>query len=124
LAQEIFLRFLGVSIPFSLALFVLNAVPAAICFKTVGKKFTMYSVLMVVLSGLMTDFMPQIFTGFINLYDPLLSAVFGGILNAVAVVLCLFADATSGGRILSPFPSRRSTTRMPGTISSRETASF
>jgi len=97
LVQEIFLRFLGVGIPFSLVLFVLNAVPAAICFRTVGKKFTMYSVLMVVLSGLMTDFMPQMFTGFINLYNPLLSAVFGGILNAVAVVLCLFADATSGG---------------------------
>ena len=97
LAQEIFQGFLGVAIPFSLALFVLNAVPAAICFRTVGKKFTMYSVLMVVLSGLMTDFMPEMFVGFINLYDPLLSAVFGGILNAVAVALCLFADATAGG---------------------------
>jgi len=97
LTQDIFTRFLGVYIPFSLFLFVLNAVPAIICFRTVGKKFTMYSVLMVVLSGLMTDFMPEMFVAFISLRDPLLSAVFGGILNAVAVALCLFADATSGG---------------------------
>jgi len=97
LTQEIFLRFLGVAVPFSLVLFILNAVPAIVCFRTVGKKFTMYSVLMVILSGLMTDFMPEMFIGFITLYDPLLSAVFGGIINAVAVVLCLYADATSGG---------------------------
>jgi uncharacterized membrane-anchored protein YitT (DUF2179 family) len=37
------------------------------------------------------------FTEFLQLHDTLLSAVFGGILNAAATSLCLFADATSGG---------------------------
>jgi len=99
LTQDIFRHFLGIGIPFSLVIFVLNAVPAAICFRTVGKKFTAYSVLMVVLSGLMTDFMPESVTGFVvrYLHDPLLSAVFGGILAGVATILCLLADATSGG---------------------------
>jgi len=97
LLQEIFLRFLGVAVPFSLVLFALNAAPALICFRTVGKKFTLYSVLMVVLSGLLTDLMPEMFAALITLHSPLLAAVFGGILNAVAVALCLFADATSGG---------------------------
>jgi uncharacterized membrane-anchored protein YitT (DUF2179 family) len=52
---------------------------------------------MVFLTGLLTDFMPEMFIEIIQLHDTLLSAVFGGILNAVAIVLCLYAGATSGG---------------------------
>jgi uncharacterized membrane-anchored protein YitT (DUF2179 family) len=40
---------------------------------------------------------------FLRLHDTLLSAVFGGLLNAISIALCLYADATAGGRILSPF---------------------
>jgi uncharacterized membrane-anchored protein YitT (DUF2179 family) len=97
LIQEICLRYLDFHIPFSLVLYSLNAVPAIICFRFIGKKFTLYSVLMVLICGLMADFMPKMFIDFIQLHDTLLSAVFGGILNAVAISLCLFADATSGG---------------------------
>jgi len=97
LVREIFLQFLGMEIPFSLVLFLLNAVPAAICFRTVGKQFTLYSILTVVLSGLMTDFMPEAITAFIVLDNRLLAAVFGGILVAVSTTMCLFADATGGG---------------------------
>lgn len=43
--------------------------------------------------GLLTDFIP----GFYVTDDILLCAVFGGILNGIAVCLCLFAGATSGG---------------------------
>lgn len=97
LLQEIFARYLGLALPFSVVYYILNVVPAAICFKYVGKKFTLYSVLAVFLTGIMTDLMPAMFTNAIQLHDVLLSSVFGGILNAVAVVLCLRADATSGG---------------------------
>jgi uncharacterized membrane-anchored protein YitT (DUF2179 family) len=41
--------------------------------------------------------MPGMFIDFLQLHDTLLSAVFGGILNAVGISLCLYADATSGG---------------------------
>jgi len=97
LVQEVFMRFGGVSVPFSPVLFAINAIPAIICFRVVGKKFTLRSVLVVILTGLMTDFMPEMFISFIKLYDPLLSAVFGGILTALACILCLNADATAGG---------------------------
>ena len=97
LIQEMCLRYWNIRIPFSLVLYVLNAVPAAICFKYIGRKFTLYSGLMVVISGLMTDFMPAMFIHAIQLHDTLLSAVFGGLINAVSIALCLFADATSGG---------------------------
>jgi uncharacterized membrane-anchored protein YitT (DUF2179 family) len=59
---------------------------------------------MVAVTGLLTDWLPAmnsswhiLFIDFINLHDTLLSAVFGGILNAVAICLCLYAGATSGG---------------------------
>jgi uncharacterized membrane-anchored protein YitT (DUF2179 family) len=97
LIQKIFSAYFNINIPFSLVFYILNAVPAAVCFRFVGKKFTLYSVLMVFLCGLMTDFMPNMFIEFIQLHDILLSSVFGGMLNAMAIILCLAADATSGG---------------------------
>ena len=97
LTQEIFLRYLNIHIPFSVVFYLLNAIPAAICFKCVGKKFTLYSILAVFLCGLMIDFMPVMFTNAIQMHDTLLSAVFGGILTAIASTLCLRADATGGG---------------------------
>jgi uncharacterized membrane-anchored protein YitT (DUF2179 family) len=97
LIQETCLKYLNIHIPFSIVLYVLNAIPAIVCFRRIGKKFTLYSVLMVFLNGIFTDFMPHMFIDFIQLHDTLLSAVFGGILNAIAISLCLYAGATSGG---------------------------
>jgi uncharacterized membrane-anchored protein YitT (DUF2179 family) len=102
LIQEICIRYGNVRIPFSVILYALNAVPAVICFRVIGKRFTLYSVLMVILSGLLTDWMPAakvtaVIISRLQFHDTLLSAVFGGILNAVSISLCLHADATSGG---------------------------
>jgi uncharacterized membrane-anchored protein YitT (DUF2179 family) len=99
LIQEICLRYGGFQVPFSLFFYLLNILPAIVCFRFIGKKFTLYSCLMIVVCGLLTDWMPQVreFIDFIQLHDTLLSAIFGGILNAAATSLCLHADATSGG---------------------------
>lgn len=93
LLQDIFKTYLNINIPYSPIYWGLNIVPAAICFKYVGKKFTLYSIWMLVLCGLLTDLIP----GFHVTDDILLSAIFGGILNGISVCLCLFAGATSGG---------------------------
>jgi uncharacterized membrane-anchored protein YitT (DUF2179 family) len=97
LIQEISLRFFHVETPFSILLYVLNAIPAVISYRFIGKKFTLYSCLMIFLSGLLTDWMPALFIEHLEVHDTYLSAIFGGILNAVSISLCLFADATSGG---------------------------
>jgi uncharacterized membrane-anchored protein YitT (DUF2179 family) len=97
LIQEICLRYGNFKVPFSIILYTLNAVPAVICFKFIGKKFTLYSCLMIAVCGILTDWMPAMFINAIQFHDTLLSAVFGGILNAVSIALCLYADATSGG---------------------------
>jgi uncharacterized membrane-anchored protein YitT (DUF2179 family) len=97
LIQEICQRFWHFHLPFSIVLYVLNAVPAIICFRVIGKKFALYSILMILISGFLTDWMPAMFIDFLQIHDTLLSAVFGGLLNAVSIALCLYADATSGG---------------------------
>jgi uncharacterized membrane-anchored protein YitT (DUF2179 family) len=97
LVQEIFKEYANIHLPFSIMYYAFNLVPAVFCFLFVGRKFTVYSVMMILVTGLLTDSMPAMFIDYIKLHDTLLSAVFGGIINAVAISLCLYADASSGG---------------------------
>lgn len=93
LLQEVGELLWGVELPFSPINFLLNSVPVIISFKYIGKKFTSLSCLMIVLTGIFTDILPS----YPVTTDLLLVAVFGGLFNAVAVSICLFARATSGG---------------------------
>lgn len=93
LIQQIGHEFLHLEIPFTPVNLLLNAVPIFISFRFIGRKFTGYSCLMIVLSGVLTDILP----GYPITHDVLLVSVFGGIINAFAISLCLFADSTSGG---------------------------
>ena len=93
LLQEIIDTYAGIKVPFSVFYLIFNLVPAAVCYKVVGRKFTVYSCVMVVLSGILTDVIP----GLDVTDDVLLCSVFGGIVNGCAVSLCLFADDTRGG---------------------------
>ncbi|MCF0242052.1 MAG: YitT family protein [Treponema sp.] len=89
-------KWAGFHIPFTALYWSLNAIPVYISFRYIGIKFTLYSLLMIAVSSLLTDFIPVLnFTS--EPIDPLLCAVFGGIINGVAISLCLRADATSGG---------------------------
>lgn len=82
-----------VTLPFSVINFLLNAVPAVISFRLIGKRFTVYSCVMIVLTSVLTDIIPSMpLTD-----DVLLICVFGGIINGFAISLCLLGRATSGG---------------------------
>ncbi len=104
LIQRIASTYFSVEIPFSLVNYALNALPAYIGFKMVGKKFTAYSILMIVLTGLFVDLFPVV-----NLTeDILLIAIFGGIINGVALSIALKGNASSGGTdIISMWISKR-----------------
>ena len=91
--QRAALKFLGLQIAYSPINICLNAIPVYIGFRYIGKKFTLFSMIMVLANGIFVDIIP-IHT---VTHDPLLVAVFGGILNAVAITMCLEVDATSGG---------------------------
>jgi len=93
LSQQVLLKFCGVSLPLSIIYIPLNAFPALISFRFIGKKFTLYSLIMIVLSSTFADMMPDM-----HLTDDiLLCAVFGGIVNGTAIAICLLNNATSGG---------------------------
>lgn len=93
LIQRIGERYLNVEIPYTVINLLLNAVPAYIGFRFIGKKFTLYSCLMFFLTGLLTDVIPaQVIT-----YDTLLISIFGGIINGFTISLCLRENATTGG---------------------------
>lgn len=93
LIMQIADAYLGLTLPYALINFVLNAIPAVIGWRMVGKRFTLYSCLMIVLTGILTDILPEIrITS-----DMLLVSVFGGLISGFAVSLCLAAHASSGG---------------------------
>lgn len=93
LIQTVFERFLGIALPFTLVNLLLNAVPTIVCFKAIGKKFTVSSAMIIVLTSILTDIIPsQPIT-----QDILLIAVFGGLINGFAVSLCLMGGTSGGG---------------------------
>ena len=93
LIQRLAERYLSTDIPYTVINVILNAVPVYIGFRFIGKKFTILSLLMIVVSSVLTDVIPA--PALTN--DPLLIVVFGGLMNGFAISLCLLADATSGG---------------------------
>lgn len=83
----------GLDLPFTVVNLALNAIPVWIGFRYIGRNFTLYSVLMIVLNSVFTDLIPdKMITE-----DTLLIAIFGGIIHGAAISLCLNAGATSGG---------------------------
>lgn len=93
LLQTIFDRYFGISVPYTAINLLLNAFPVYIGFRFIGKKFTLFSCLMIVLTSVLTDIIPV----HVITYDVLLISIFGGILNGFAISLCLMVGATSGG---------------------------
>lgn len=93
LLQRLFITFFNINVPFSIINFPLNLIPAAICFRYIGKRFTVYSLISIVLTGLLVDILPY----YDITYDPLLTSIFGGFVNGFCVALCLRGNATTGG---------------------------
>ena len=93
LIQQTCQRYLGIHIPYSVLSLSLNFVAAAVCFRYIGKRFALFSMLAVAITSILADVLPS----FTVAADPLLCSVFGGLLNGLATTLCLRADASTGG---------------------------
>ena len=94
----------GISLPYGPVYIGLNLFPIVLSFRKIGKKFTLFSCVNIVLASLLADVIPaRIIT-----YDVLLISVFGGIINGFATSLCLLAGATTGGTdFISIYASKR-----------------
>ncbi len=93
LIQQIGRQFFNVEIPYSFVYLPINVIPAYIGLRYIGKKFTFESFYVVVLSSLLTDIFPDITIT----YEPILIALFAGIVGGLACVICLWAGASGGG---------------------------
>ena len=92
LIQRSFETFLHIHIPYTFLNVTINAIPVYIGFRFIGKKFTLYSCLMIMLTGIFTDLIPS----YALTYDVLLISIFGGIINGFCISLCLMVDAKIG----------------------------
>ncbi len=104
LIQRILNMTIQVAPPFTVINLLLNIIPVYIGFRYIGKKFTLFSCLMLVLNSIFTDLIPE----YIVTEDVLLISIFGGVINGLAVSICLNVGATSGGTdFISIFLSER-----------------
>lgn len=85
--------FFQITLPYTIVNLILNALPVYIGFKFIGKKFTLYSCLMIILTSVLTDIIPE----YAITYDTLLISIFGGLINGCVMSLCLMMNATTGG---------------------------
>ncbi len=93
LIQRIAMKYFGIEVPFTVVNVILNSFPAIIGFHFVGKKFTVFSCVMIFLTGIFVDLLPVMPIT----EDILLIAVFGGIINGGALSIALLGKASSGG---------------------------
>lgn len=93
LIQRIAQQYYNVSLPYTAINLLLNAIPVYIGFRYIGKKFTLFSLVMILVSGVLTDMIPS----YALTYDTLLISIFGGLINGLVISLCLRVDATTGG---------------------------
>lgn len=93
LLQHIIKSIFHITVPYSVFNILLNLFPVYIGFRYIGKKFTLYSILTILLSSIFVDILPDyIFTN-----DILLISIFGGLINGLAIALCLNVGTTTGG---------------------------
>lgn len=104
LTQAILQKFFNIEISYTFVNVFWNALPVYIGFKYIGKNFTLFSLFMILLNSVLVDMIPK----YTLTSDILLISVFGGMLNGLAISLCLMVDTTTGGTdFISIFLSSR-----------------
>lgn len=93
LIQRIFKTYLNIEISYSILNVGLNIIPAFIGYRYVGKKFTIFSIIAIVLTAVFVDIIPATkMSG-----DIILLSIFGGIINGVSISILLKGRLSSGG---------------------------
>ncbi len=93
LIQRLYLNFFGISLPYTAVNLLINSIPIYIGFRFIGKKFTLFSLYVIVVSAILTDLIPS----YALTSDILLISVFGGIINGAVISACLMMNANTGG---------------------------
>lgn len=106
-------RWLGFTVPVALSFYLINAPLLILAWRTIGKKFAVFTFITVSMSSLFIQFMPKV----VLTDDPLINAVFGGLFLGSGIGFALRNNISSGGTDIVSLTVRRKTGRTVGTIS-------
>lgn len=93
LLSDVLIDQFNISIAYTVFLVAVNLILATIVYKYIGKLFTYLSLLQVILMSFLATVMPD----YHIVENPMLLAVFGGIVNGFGVGLALTHNASTGG---------------------------
>lgn len=86
-------RLFGFTLNYSVLYFVLNLIVLLFVYKKLGRKFIVLSFLHVFLTSTLIEFIPTFYIS----SDPIILAIFGGVVNGLGSSLALRSDGSTGG---------------------------
>lgn len=106
-------RVIGVTIPVAVIFYAINLPLLLLAWKTIGHKFTVFTFITVSMSSIFIQFMPQVTLT----TDPLINAIFGGLVMGAGIGYGLRSNISSGGTDIISLTIRQKTGREVGNIS-------
>ncbi len=106
-------RWLGFTIPVSVAFYAINLPLLVLAWYQIGRKFTIFTFITVTVSSVFIQFMPHV----VLTPDPLINAIFGGLVMGTGVGFALKSRISSGGTDIISLTIRKKTGRDVGSIS-------
>lgn len=106
-------RILGFTIPVAIAFYAINSPLIILAWYKIGRKFTVFTFITVTFSSLFIQFIPQVTLT----PDPLVNAIFGGLVMGIGIGYALRSNISSGGTDIISLTIRKKTGRDVGSIS-------
>ncbi len=107
------MRYLGYTVPVAVAFYAINIPLLILAWYKIGHKFTVFTFITVTLSSLFIQIIPQVTLT----PDPLINAIFGGLVMGTGVGYSLKSRISSGGTDIVSLTIRKMTGRNVGSIS-------
>ncbi|GAA6237071.1 YitT family protein [Apilactobacillus micheneri] len=105
-------RYFPITIPPSIGLFMLNIPFFVLAWKQIGHQFTFFTILTVFLASFMIKAIHPVYLT----HDPMICAIFGGVVNGLGTGMSLKNEISTGGLDILGIVIRRKTGRSIGTI--------
>ncbi len=106
-------RYLGFTIPVAVAFYAINLPLLILAWYKIGHKFTVFTFITVTMSSLFIQLIPQVTLT----TDPLINAIFGGLVMGTGIGYGLKSRISSGGTDVISLTIRKMTGRSVGSIS-------
>lgn len=106
-------RFVGFTIPVSVTFYAINIPLMILAWRKIGHKFTVFTFITVTMSSLFIQLLPEV----VLTKDPIINALFGGVVMGMGIGYALKSNISSGGTDIVSLTIRKKTGRDVGNIS-------